>query len=98
MGAIVMVQLHVSEETIKTLLEYAKIDLEEYANVIEALYYDLISDPSVTSLSTIKTHLDKARLFLRWLKLNNVKLSQLSMDHLRRYIIYLRLGQGSRRY
>ncbi len=59
-----MVQLHVSEETIKTLLEYARIDLEEYANVIETLYYDLISDPSVTSLSTIKTHLDKARLFL----------------------------------
>lgn len=86
-----MVQLHFSEETIKSVLKHARDDLGKYSNVLEALYYDLVGDPKVTSLSTIKIHLDKARVFLRWLMQNNAELSKLSMDHLRRYIIHLRL-------
>lgn len=69
---VVMIQLYVSEETIGTLLEHARKDLGEYSNILETLYYDPVSDHSITSLLTIKT------MVRRWSFSSNKTVLQLS--------------------
>ena len=85
-----MVQLHVSEDAIKSLLSSARQSLGDKAVIIERLYYDLLSDPNVTSLSTIHVHLEKARRILKWMLDNGVEPEKIDRDVLTRYIIYLK--------
>lgn len=67
-----MVQLHVSEDTIKSVLSSARENLGDKAVIIERLYYDLLSDLNVTSLSTIYVHLEKVRRIIKWMNDNGV--------------------------
>ncbi len=91
-----MVQLQIDEKYIKRRLDRLRRELEEYGFVLEDLYYDLTSDPRVTSLTTIDTHLDKAAVFLRWLRKNNIDVTKLDRSIVRRYIIYLRLERKAK--
>ena len=91
-----MVQLQVDEKYIRRRLDKLRKELGEYGFVIEDLYYDLTSDPRVTSLTTIDTHLDKAAVFLRWLRKNNIEVAKLDRRIIRRYIIYLRLERKAK--
>lgn len=87
-----MVQLFVGEDTIRSHLKRAKEELlPEYYAVLESLYYDLLSDPRITSLSTIKTRLNKAKLFLKYLQERGIKPLDVDLDAVKRYILYLRL-------
>ncbi len=87
-----MVQLFVSEDTIRSHLRRAKEELlPEYYAVLESLYYDLLSDPGISSLSTIKTRLNKAKLFLKYLQEYGIKPLDIDLDTVKRYILYLRL-------
>ena len=87
-----MVQLFVSEDTIRSHLRRAKEELlSEYYAVLESLYYDLLSDPRITSLSTIKTRLNKAKLFLKYLQEHGIKPLDVDLNTVKRYILYLRL-------
>jgi len=86
-----LVQLHIDEKYVRKRLNRLRRQLGEYGFVLEDLYYDLTSDPRVTSLTTIDTHLDKAAVFLRWLQQNSIKINQLDYNIIRRYIMYLRL-------
>ncbi len=91
-----MVQLHVDENYIRRRLEKLRKELGEYGPVIEELYYDLTSDPRVSSLTTIDTHLDKAAVFLRWVREEHIDLSRLDRGVIRKYIIYLRLKRRAK--
>lgn len=86
-----MVQLHVTEESIKRKLDKMKKEFSECAFFIDDFYYDLTSDPTITSLATIKTHLDKLTIFLRWIRKNNINITRIDDNIIKRYIIYLRL-------
>ncbi len=87
-----MVQLFVSEDTIRAHLNNARGELlPEYYAVLESLYYDLLSDPGINSLSTIKTRLNKAKLFLKYLQERGIKPLDISLDMIKQYILYLRL-------
>jgi len=87
-----LVQLFISEDTIRSHLRRAKEELlPEYYAVLESLYYDLLSDPGISSLSTIKTRLNKAKLFLRYLQEHGIKPLDVDLDTVKRYILYLRL-------
>ena len=68
-------QLQVDEKYIMGRLNKPRKELDEYGFVIEDLYYDLTSDPRVTSLTTIDMHLDKTAVFLRWLRKKSKQLS-----------------------
>ena len=46
-----MVQLQVDEKYIRRRLDKLRKELGEYGFIIEDLYYDLTSDPRVTSLN-----------------------------------------------
>ena len=85
-----MVQLHINEETIKTILLSAKTHLGKYAVILERLYYDLLSDVTVASLSTIYIHLSKARDILKWMISNNIEPDKIDRDTITRFIIYMR--------
>ncbi len=87
-----MVQLFVSEDTIRSHLRRVKEELlPEYYAVLESLYYDLLSDPRITSLSMIKTRLNKAKLFLKYLQEHGIKPLDVDLNTVKRYILYLRL-------
>lgn len=87
-----MVQLHFTEESIKTVLRNAREELEpQYYTILEDLYMDLEADPKVTSLGTIKPILDKARTFLRWLQDNKINPLDIDMNIIKKYLLYLRL-------
>jgi len=90
-----MVQLHVSEDTIKSVLSSARENLGDKAVIIERLYYDLLSDLNVTSLSTIYVHLEKVRRIIKWMNDNGVDPEKIDRDVLTRYIIYLKNGKES---
>ncbi len=85
-----MVQLHVSEYAIKSILLSARESLGDKAVIIERFYYDLVSDLNVTSLSTVHVHLEKARRILKWMLDNGVEPEKIDRDVLTRYIIYLK--------
>ncbi len=88
-----MVQLHVSEDTIKSLLSSARQSLGDKATIIERLYYNLLSDTNVTSLSTIHVHhvhLEKARRILKWMIDNGIDPEKIDRNVLKRYIMYLK--------
>jgi len=87
-----LVQLHYDMNSIKVLLENGCRELgPDYCRVLEDLFYDYMGDTRVTSLSTIRTGLDKARLFLRWLKKRGLKPNDIDDRILKRFIVEIKM-------
>ncbi len=87
-----MVQLHYDMNSIKVLIENGCKELGPiYCRVLEDLFYDYMGDTRVSSLSTIRVGLDKAWVFLRWLKERGVKPDNIDDRILKRFLVEIKM-------
>lgn len=90
-----MVQLHMSRRHVETSLRRGGEELEEpYRSILVEYYYDLVSDPRVNSITTLKLHLDKLRAILRWMQEQNVRPGSIDERVVKRLLLYLRAWRG----
>lgn len=90
-----MVQLHMSRRHVEASLRRGREELEEpYRSILLEYYYDLASDPRVNSITTLKLHLDKLRVILRWMQEQRVRPESIDEKVVKRLLLYLRVGRG----
>ncbi len=87
-----MVQLHMTRRHVESSLNKARSELKDlYYRVLQEYYYDLESDPRINSITTLKLHIDKLRVILRWLQENGIKPREIDEKVLKRILLYLKL-------
>ncbi len=87
-----MVQLHYDMNSIKVLIENGCKELGPLCcRVLEDMFYDYMGDTRVSSLSTIRVGLDKARVFLRWLKNKGIKPEEIDEKILKRFLVEIKM-------
>ncbi len=90
-----MVQLHMSRRHVESSLKKGMEELDKiYYNLLLEYYYDLESDPRVNSITTLKLHIDKLRVILRWLQEHGIKPEDIDEKTIKRILLYLKLERG----
>lgn len=87
-----MVQLHMYRSNVESSLRRGMEELDKtYYNVLLEYYYDLESDPRVNSITTLKLHIDKLRVILRWLQEHGIEPGDVDEKTIKRILLYLKL-------